>query len=566
MFTTRAIFDGRGPYYERMARGPADYYAEQVSQSRYVGGGAAALGLSGNVDAEALEHILDLRLPDGSGPLGADLPAENRVRKSDGHRYRTRLAQDLALSAPRTVGVLHALGNERVRAQVLESELCACEATFRRVEQLVCARTGHAGAHREPVKLLGMAFAESVSRAGQPNPHVHIVTSARGLSRGVWRAVEFREVYRHQHELDLIYKTVLADELKRRLGVTVTWRGQSFEIDGIPRGLVEELTGARRRDILATGARTAREREVAALRTRGKKSAVPPFESLRASWREVARKHDFAIESVLGRGKKERGRVRAAQPMAVPARYREQARSSRPGGPIDEKQLSNLLWRAEGSSLRAKRSVAARSVRPAPKMGRAGETATPRRSRLWPRPAQFLRGLLSRRREVHVSPNPWKLARATGTHAYTPRAFLLRTKPLTHRATFRVLRGGSVEEPVVRPSLMRSLASERGGRIAPLAPARGRVPQFRSLWAFLRYAEQVKRRGVLRLDKKTTVVIHDPEKLDAAELNAVRDAARLSGSRVTIERSEPSVQRERGRAPDSRKEARIPPPAPERRR
>lgn len=422
---------------------------------------------------------------------------------------------------------------------------------------------------------------------------MHIVIPNAGLCRdGKYRAVEFRDVYRHQHELDRVYERSLAAGLRQRLGVEIRWSGDTFEIAGLPRALVESLTGARRREILATGARTPREREVAALRTRGGKGALPEPVELRETWRSIARAHGFDVETVLAR--KPGRRMRAAEEVALPGRHRAPRVAPKREAPTGPEDLSRHIWRAQSSALRYRRSIESRQVAPTNRIARRHDPGVSRQNRaaglargtsataalgaawLRPRLSDAFRRFPKRRRVVTVSADPWRLARDAGVLALTPRAFLARVRPLTHRETLRVLRGGPVEEVSRRkPSLAKLLASQRGGRLAPLAgtrntsrdPSRRAVPQFRSLWTFLRYAEQIKRRGAMRLDSRTLVVIHEPDRLDAAELAAVRAAATRAGARVReASPSQRALRPRLERSGGARTPHPIQPPTPGRRR
>lgn len=86
-----------------MARGLEDYYAGRgEAQGVWLGGGAGAEDLAGEVSAEPLARLFEARHPGSGTPLGAGYgvrPGEDRVT-----------GWDLTFSAPKSVSVLWAVG------------------------------------------------------------------------------------------------------------------------------------------------------------------------------------------------------------------------------------------------------------------------------------------------------------------------------------------------------------------------------------------------------------------------------------------------------------------------
>src|SRR3954453_6909460 len=92
---------GQERYYEQqVARGRDDYYAgEGEAPGRWMGAGAATLGLDGEVDAEAFGALIAGRDPK-SGEVLRSASARDRV-----------CSLDLTFSAPKSVSVLFAIGD-----------------------------------------------------------------------------------------------------------------------------------------------------------------------------------------------------------------------------------------------------------------------------------------------------------------------------------------------------------------------------------------------------------------------------------------------------------------------
>jgi len=89
---------GQERYYEQqVARGADDYYAGRGEvQGRWMGAGAAALGLEGEVEAEAFGALIGGRDP-GSGEVLRSVSGRDRV-----------CSLDLTFSAPKSVPVANA--------------------------------------------------------------------------------------------------------------------------------------------------------------------------------------------------------------------------------------------------------------------------------------------------------------------------------------------------------------------------------------------------------------------------------------------------------------------------
>ena len=109
MLSIGKLVAGQERYYEQqVARGRDDYYAGRgEAEGRWVGTGAAALGLEGEADGEAFGALI----------AGRD-PSSGEVLRAGSGRDRV-CALDLTFSAPKSVSVLFAIGDpETSRALV----------------------------------------------------------------------------------------------------------------------------------------------------------------------------------------------------------------------------------------------------------------------------------------------------------------------------------------------------------------------------------------------------------------------------------------------------------------
>lgn len=275
---------GQGNYYlHSVAQGAEDYYLfSGEAPGRWVGGGCGGLGLQGRVESEQFTSVLDGRDPATGDALGK--------------RWATSKLPgfDLTFSAPKSVSVLWALGDEQLSRQMRDAHDRAVEAAVGYLERTAShARRGHAGCGQiETNGFLAAAFRHRTSRAGDPNLHTHVVVANRVRgSDGRWSALDGRALYRQARTAGTLYQSHLRHEL-RELGLTwnVAQTGVA-EIDGVPRAVRREFSQRRQeieRSMAERGTTSARGAQIATLQTRKAKDYGVQVESLADDWRQRA--------------------------------------------------------------------------------------------------------------------------------------------------------------------------------------------------------------------------------------------------------------------------------------
>ena len=111
-----------GYYLDAVARGVEDYYLEGEAPGRWLGAGAAVLGLAGEIDSNALAAALD----------GRDPTTETPLRSSQGGRF---LGFDLTFRAPKSVSVVFGLAEADIAAVVAEAHDLAVDAAVGYLER-----------------------------------------------------------------------------------------------------------------------------------------------------------------------------------------------------------------------------------------------------------------------------------------------------------------------------------------------------------------------------------------------------------------------------------------------
>jgi conjugative relaxase-like TrwC/TraI family protein len=259
MLSIGRLGSGSADYYlSSVATGAEDYFLRQGEEpGRWLGGSAGALGLGGLVGADDLRAVLDGRDPVDGTQL---------VRGPGGARARTA-GFDLTFKAPKSVSLLEALGDPRLRAEVSAAHAGAVEAALAYLEDHAAfLRRGRGGHELVPAAgLVAAGFTHRTSRAGDPALHTHVlVANIAQDHEGRLGAIDGRAIYRHAKTAGYLYQTELRQRLTRSLGVEFQEpHNGAADIRGVPRDVIRAFS-RRRREIEArmtergeTSARTA---------------------------------------------------------------------------------------------------------------------------------------------------------------------------------------------------------------------------------------------------------------------------------------------------------------------
>jgi conjugative relaxase-like TrwC/TraI family protein len=215
MLSIGKLAAGQATYYERqVARGRDDYYSGRgEAPGEWTGRGAAALGLAGQVEAAQFNALM-------AGLDPSDETLERRLRDSRGEPKVVGF--DLTFSAPKSVSVLFAAGDEQTAGQLIAAHESAVRAALEYVEDAaVKVRRGKGGAVVEPGEgVVAAAYRHRMSRSLDPQLHTHVVCAnvARGPD-GRWTALDGRHLYEHAKTAGYLYQAHLRAEVRDRLGL-----------------------------------------------------------------------------------------------------------------------------------------------------------------------------------------------------------------------------------------------------------------------------------------------------------------------------------------------------------
>jgi conjugative relaxase-like TrwC/TraI family protein len=287
---------GQQQYYkDAVARGLDEYYTGAGELAgRWMGRGAHLLGLSGELDGDALDAILE-----GRHPLTGERLTTHDVQI---------VGYDATFNAPKSVSLLYTLAPPEIAAEVKAAHDAAVEAVLPLYERLTCrVRRGHEGKTViEADGFVAAAYQHRSSRAGDPHLHTHVLIAhpAYTATDERWTALDGRQLLPWARPCGFLYLAKLRAELTRRLGVS--WgpvRNGIADIAGVPRSVIDAFS-QRRAEIEAHlhdhGRSSARAAQWAAYATRRPKDRETLPEDLFAEWRSRAADLGVTAATVTG--------------------------------------------------------------------------------------------------------------------------------------------------------------------------------------------------------------------------------------------------------------------------
>ena len=283
----------QGYYLAVVAHRAQDYYlAPGEEPGRWLGDGAARLGLAGQVDGESLGRVLAGRHPDDGSRLAA-------------HPARRVPGFDLTMRAPKSVSLLWGLADRDTASEVVAAHDAAVDAAIGYLQRTACqTRRGAGGAEQvEGGGLVAAGFRHRASRADDPLLHTHVLVAnlTETVDDHVWRTLDSKRLFAHAKTAGFLYQAQLRHELAVRLGVTFgpVEHGHA-DLAGVPRDWIEGFS-RRRTQILEQlaerGETSAKAAQVATLATRRPKPATRSSEAqLRARWATRARQLEIPAD------------------------------------------------------------------------------------------------------------------------------------------------------------------------------------------------------------------------------------------------------------------------------
>ncbi|MFP4554994.1 MAG: MobF family relaxase, partial [Actinomycetota bacterium] len=177
-------------------------------------------------------------------------------------RHGKVAAFDHTFSAPKSVSLLYAFGDEQTRSAVVAAHQRAVGEALGYMEER-CSQSRIGSRYRddqgkwrvktrtaESEGYLAAAFDHFTSRANDPQVHTHVVVINRVWTEGGWRAIDGKRAYAHAKAGGTVYQSVLRDELTQRLGLS--WQpvvNGMADVDGFSPELIRHFS-TRRTEII----------------------------------------------------------------------------------------------------------------------------------------------------------------------------------------------------------------------------------------------------------------------------------------------------------------------------
>jgi conjugative relaxase-like TrwC/TraI family protein len=291
----------RGDYYMTPGGEPAQAPGRWLASADTL----ARLGVeSGAVDGPDFIALMEGRHPSSGRWL--------RRAGADGSRGG---GIDVTFSAPKSVSVTWALGDEDERGVIEQAHRNAVEQAIGHMTEMVPTVRRRYGGEvvEEPAReLIAAEYLHTTARgviggdAPDPQLHSHVVVTSAVRDDGQIVAVASRPIFRSAREVGAFYRSALAHELTRR-GYEIDGgtgkEGRYFEIAGVPQGLIDAFS-ARSREVAAAAERfrakwgRAPERgELRRLKLENRTAKLPVTRGdLQHVWHEKAARHGHGHE------------------------------------------------------------------------------------------------------------------------------------------------------------------------------------------------------------------------------------------------------------------------------
>lgn len=266
-----------------------EYYigadGQAKSSSQWIGAGAAALGLKGEVDIKAMECLAAGIAPDGT-----------KLRQNAGDN--SRVGWDFTFSSVKPFSIVVASVDQAGKDDLMETHHAGVAAGMDYLASRAQVRTGEAGlGEKQAAKgLVASRHTHWGSRDLDPQIHSHVLTfnCGQGAEDDKWRSLDTEQMSHHIRAAGALYRAQHAWELKQKgLGIVKDRQLDAdgretgeifFKIAGVSDELSEKFS-KRREAILAFQKEHGGSAQEACLATRKNKDE-PTYAELTKIWGE----------------------------------------------------------------------------------------------------------------------------------------------------------------------------------------------------------------------------------------------------------------------------------------
>jgi len=282
--------------YQSSSAGQAkDYFSKELSQGDYYtdgqeiagrwGGKAAKmLGLSGTVEQEAFNSLVDNIHPSGSDNAGERLTAHNKGNRRPGY--------DLTFNAPKALSVLYEYSKDE---KLLDAFRDSVHKTMESIEEEMHARVRKDGLN-EDRKTGNLVYGEFVhftarpvdNMAPDPQLHAHcfVMNATHDSIEDQWKAGQFGNIKRDAPYFEAMFHSHLAKSLSD-IGLNIERDGKFWTIEEIDKSTLDKFSNrtAQIEEVaLKKGITTAKGKDALGQKLRGQKVGGLTRDTLRENW------------------------------------------------------------------------------------------------------------------------------------------------------------------------------------------------------------------------------------------------------------------------------------------
>ena len=253
------------------AAGLADVLDRPEIATMWVGSAAPTLGLSGPATAEAVKALFTTNTINGvkirRDHKGQEIITTKVVNgQKVAQRKSVNVSSGAILNFPKTLSLLMAHPDPRVRAIADRAANAGGAAFVRTLEQTVRSRTGTDGVTSVPITgLVAAEYTHGTSSTGDPHRHKHYLFSASApCADGKWRQIDTRVLFASKRTAEAAAYAAMQDVLNAELNLSAdAWVLQDIgsvrspEIEALL-PVAEQLSSARRHiaEVLEDAGRT----------------------------------------------------------------------------------------------------------------------------------------------------------------------------------------------------------------------------------------------------------------------------------------------------------------------
>ena len=229
-------------YKNELTSGTEGYLAVGQTAARWLGGAAAAYGLSGELGEGQMTAMLNGVDPTRLGEVRDGMAAED-MPPVVALAMRLVAGVEFSIGPDKTFSALWAIADARTRKMMLEIHREACAAVVRVLDSAAYVRRGAGGKQWQRVAgVLCAAVTHTTSRTGDPQLHDHfLIANIARAPDGKWLTLDGQLVYDILQFAVTVYGRTLRDLAIERLGLTWTSPDDSghCHIVGVPDELAE---------------------------------------------------------------------------------------------------------------------------------------------------------------------------------------------------------------------------------------------------------------------------------------------------------------------------------------